>query len=267
MFQQPNDFRAESDALYALLKDLPEERFLEPTQFKGWTIRDVIGHLHIWNEAADMSLTDEDAFNAFFKRVGAAVISGSLRGFESVELEGVSGRDLLDRWHSFYGPMVERFLDADPKARVVWAGPSMSVRSSITARLMETWAHGQEVYDSLGVERVNEDRIKNIAVLGVNTFGWTHITNKLPIPDDVPHVRLTAPSGKVWEFNDANTDNMVEGSAEQFCQVVTQVRNIADTQLKTTGEVATKWMSIAQCFAGPPETPPAPGTRKRVTAA
>ena len=58
-------------------------------------------------------------------------------------------------------------------------------------------------------------------------------------------------------------DQLIEGSATEFCQVVTQVRNIADTRLKVAGEAATRWMAIAQCFAGPPETPPAPGSRFR----
>ena len=49
-------------------------------------------------------------------------------------------------------------------------GSDMSVRSSISARHMETWAHAQELYDSLGVKRVNHDRIKNIVVIGNNTL-------------------------------------------------------------------------------------------------
>ena len=31
-----------------------------------------------------------------------------------------------------------------------WYGPSMSARSFVTARLMETWAHGMDVADALG---------------------------------------------------------------------------------------------------------------------
>ena len=58
-----------------------------------------------------------------------------------------------------------------------------------------------------------------------------------------------------------NTESLIEGDAVEFCQVVTQTRNIADTGLKATGEAAAKWMAIAQCFAGPPEEPPAPGAR------
>ena len=34
-----------------------------------------------------------------------------------------------------------------------------------------------------------------------------------------------------------------------------------DTTLKATGDTATRWMAMAQCFAGPPEDPPPPGTR------
>ena len=88
-------------------------------------------------------------------------------------MAGLCGRELLEEWHTFVLEMSQRFGAADPLKRVKWAGPDMSVRSSITARLMETWAHGLAIYDALGVERVDSDRIRNIVVLGVNTFGWT----------------------------------------------------------------------------------------------
>jgi uncharacterized protein (TIGR03084 family) len=180
-------------------------------------------------------------------------------------LEGVKNRALLHRWRDFYRDVSDRFLVADPKKRVKWAGPDMSALSSITARLMETWAHGQAVYDLLGKERGNTDRIKNIAILGINTFGWTFTNRGLAIPSDPPHVRLTAPSGTIWEWNPPSQENLVEGSAVEFCQVVTQVRSLANTKLKVIGATATSWMSIAQCFAGPPENPPAPGSRFRQT--
>jgi uncharacterized protein (TIGR03084 family) len=128
---------------------------------------------------------------------------------------------------------------------------------------METWAHGQAIYDLLGQERSVGDRIKNVAVIGINTFGWTFTNRGLPVPEKRPSVRLTAPSGATWEWNQPDEGNVIEGSAVEFCQVVTQTRNIADTSLKVMGESASAWMSIAQCFAGPPENPPPPGTRYR----
>jgi uncharacterized protein (TIGR03084 family) len=267
-FPQVADFVDESEALYALLAPLSDADFTQVTQFKGYTIGDVIGHLHHWNQAADLSLRDAAGFQAFYK----TVVEGLGRGLTLVQiadewLGDLRGRALLAEWRRFYRETGDRFAAADPKARVPWAGPSMSVRSSITARLMETWAHGQEVYDVLGVERLHSDRIQNIAVLGVNTFGWTFLNRKLEVPGDVPYVRLTAPSGAIWEWNAPSDVERVEGSAAEFCQVVTQVRSLADTQLRVTGETAKRWMSIAQCFAGPAADPPKPGTRFRQGAA
>ena len=98
-------------------------------------------------------------------------------------------------------------------------------------------------------------------MIGVRTFGWTFVNRREPIPEDIPYVRLDAPSGEIWEWNEPSETNKVEGDAVEFCHVVTQGRNIADTALTVVGETATRWMAVAQCFAGGPETPPAPGQR------
>lgn len=259
--QQADDFLAESEALFELLTNLEEPDFERATEFKGWTLNNVLRHLHVWNLAADLSLTDEAGFDAFYAAVGENV-SGGLKGFEANYLDGLSGQALLSTWRDAYQRVAEHFRGADPSQRVKWAGPSMSARSSITARLMETWAHGQEVYDELGVVRENADRIRNIVVLGNNTYGWTYAVRGEEAPVPRPCLQLTAPSGEIWTYNEPNEEERIEGLAEEFCQVVTQVRNIADTGLKVVGAVAEDWMSKAQCFAGPPETPPAPGVRR-----
>jgi uncharacterized protein (TIGR03084 family) len=259
--QQADDFLAESDALHSLLKDLEESEFDRATEFKGWTLNNVIRHLQVWNLAAELSLTDEAGFDALFAQVGESV-SGGLKDFEEKYLEGLAGSALLDTWQMGYRSVSGHFSGADPSRRVKWAGPSMSARSSITARLMETWAHGQEVFDELGVVRKNADRIKNIVVLGNNTYGWTYAVRGEEAPVPQPHLLLTAPSGEIWRYNDPSAEERIEGLAEEFCQVVTQVRNVADTDLEVTGGIATDWMSKAQCFAGPPETPPAAGVRR-----
>jgi len=62
----------------------------------------------------------------------------------------------------------------------------MNTRSSITARQMETWAHGQEIFDILGEARIEDDRIKNIVHLGVSTFSWTFKNRNLEVPQP-PH--------------------------------------------------------------------------------
>lgn len=263
MMPQAKDFLDESLALHALVAPLSDEILNTPTAFKGWTINDVLGHLHVWNLAAELSLAEPEKFQDFYKAVGAAMGAGeTLKGFERQWLGGLAGQALVHAWQGALVPIAARFGAADPAARVKWAGPDMSVRSSITARLMETWAHGQEVYDVLGVIRRNEDRIGNIVVLGVNTYGWTFKTRGEKAPEPAPHLVLTAPSGAVWTYGEPSIEERIEGLAEEFCQVVTQTRNIADTALAVTGPNATAWMAKAQCFAGAPAAPPPPGTRK-----
>ena len=117
------------------------------------------------------------------------------------------------------------------------------------------------LYDLEGVTREPTDRIQNIAVIGMKTFGWTFVNRGLEVPGPPPYVRLVAPSGEIWEWNEPSETERIAGSALDFCHVVTQGRNVADTQLEVTGEIANRWMSIAQCFAGGPVDPPKPGTR------
>jgi len=173
----------------------------------------------------------------------------------------------LTRWLDCYLALGDAYGRAEPGQRVAWAGPDMSVRSCISARQMETWAHGQELFDALGQIRVERDRIRNIAVMGINTFGWSFANRGLPVPEHKPHVRLVSPSGQIWEWNEPSAENRIEGTAVDFCRVVAQTRNIQDTKLAVSGEIARSWMSIAQCFAGPAVEPPAPATRFPVSIA
>ena len=257
--EQAADFLAETNALAGLLAPLRDAAFDEATQFKGWTLNDVVRHLHFWNRAAGLQLTDEAEL---VRLLGAIAGKGGMRAVER-EVVPQSGQALRAAWLATAGEIADLYATADPKARLKWAGPDMSARSSITARLMETWAHGQEVYDHLGQERVDGDRIRNIAHLGVSTFGWTYQVRRMELPPVVPHVRLTAPSGAIWTWGEEGAVNSVSGSATEFCQVVTQVRSVVDTKLFVRGPVATEWMGMAQCFAGAAEPPPAPGTRFR----
>lgn len=267
MLKQALDFRDESEALFALLDRLDETDFAKATQFKRWTINDIVAHLHMGNYAADLSLRSAEEFAAFVRRL-AELGRNASRNLDATHawLGGVKNRELAARWREFYLEMTQRFLDAEPKRRVKWFGPDMSVLSSISARLMETWAHGQAIYDLLGETRVDGDCVQNIAIMGINTFGWTFANRGVNPPGPRPNVRLTAPSGACWEWLNPDSADFIEGSAVEFCQVAAQTRNIADTALKMRGEVAAAWMSIAQCFAGPPEVPPPPGARFRQSA-
>jgi len=263
MLEQARDLREEGDELYELLKTLEESDWERPTPFKSWTVREVVEHLHFSDRLAVQSLrSGEEFLKTAGDMVRAAIEEGlDLRTYARRLIGSPKASALLQRWRECFMEMCDLLDAADPSARLKWFGPDMGVRMFATARQMETWAHGQDVYDLLRIPRENTDRIKNVAVIGVKTFGWTFVNRGLEVPPDIPYVRLTAPSGEIWEWNQPNPDNRVEGLATEFCHVVTQGRNIADAQLEVVGETATRWMAIAQCFAGGPEDPPQPGQR------
>ncbi|MEQ1783641.1 MAG: maleylpyruvate isomerase N-terminal domain-containing protein [Hyphomonadaceae bacterium] len=77
--EQAADFLAETEALAGLLAKLPDAAFDEATQFKGWTLNDVIRHLHFWNRAAGLQLTDEAEL---VRLLGAIAGKGGMRAVE-----------------------------------------------------------------------------------------------------------------------------------------------------------------------------------------
>jgi len=270
MLNEAQDFREECDALSAILINTSEEGFRKTTLFNRWTIEDVIGHLHVWNRAALLTLENREKFTDFFKYAmqhfgsDGSSLPIQYAWFDEKE-NGIRGRAIFDAWRELCPQVADSYRNADPQLRVAWAGPDMTTQSKIIARQMETWAHGQEIFDVLGLERKNKDRIRNIAHLGVKTYGWAFRNRSETPPNPKPYVKLVAPSGALWEWNDPQNNNMVEGKAEEFCQIVTQTRNAADTNIRTVGETAKQWMKIAQCFAGPPKSSPAKGERYKAT--
>jgi uncharacterized protein (TIGR03084 family) len=262
MLQQVTDFRAEADELHTLLVTLKEADWVRPTLFKSWTVNDVVQHLHESDLMAAASIAGPDRF-AHYRTEMQALRDRGMSRLEATRhrLGSLTGTSLLERWYTGMGSLCDQLAALPPDTRLKWAGPDMGVRMFTTARQMETWAHGQEIFDLMSAQRQPTDRLRNIAEIGVRTYGWTFANRGLPLPGPAPHVRLHSPSGAIWQWNDPAQDNEVSGNALDFCQVVTQVRNVADTALTVTGAPAQAWMDVAQCFAGPPEDPPKPGAR------
>jgi uncharacterized protein (TIGR03084 family) len=261
--QESQDLIDEMEEFHALLTTLSEKDWNTPTLFMDWTPWDVVAHLHYFDLVSMAALEGEESFAATQKELMDSIVSGRTNAEIARERFGdMNATELLAAWRRDCVDMATQLGASEPKRRLPWFGPDMGVRMFTTARFMETWSHSQEVYDLKGVKRTYNDRIKNVAAIGIRTFGWTFVNRKMEIPGPPPYVRITAPSGEIWEWNDPSEDEYVRGDAAEFCHVVTQGRNISDTNLEVAGDVATQWMAIAQCFAGGPVDPPAPGARK-----
>lgn len=250
--------------LDALVSKLGEADWERVTPFFDWTIRDQIMHLHQVDSFGLTSLEDGDRFKAEvveIRKLQAADVPLSEQARRA--WGSLSAAELLALWRTTYETLVARFLAADAKTRIAWFGPDMSLASFASARQMEVWAHGQDIYDLLGETREPQDRIRNICDLGVRTFGWSFRNRGMDVPVR-PAVELVAPSGAAWTWDGEADGGTVRGSALDFALIVTQRRAPEDTAIVAEGESAQRWLPIAQCFAGAPQTPAAPGSRPSI---
>lgn len=254
------EVRAEYDALSALLQGLEPARWQEVTPFFSWTVSDQVMHLLQVDEFGLVALQDEERFAETVKQVRASQARGvELSQMMRESFGQFSPEALLEKWTETYNTLLAQFEASAEGRKIPWFGPPMRVESFAAARQMEVWAHGQDVYDTLGVFREYRESIRNICDLGVRTQGWSFRNRGLDKPEP-PRVELTSPGGELWSWNDEATEFIV-GPAEDFALVVTQRRHVADTALRVDGEAAQRWMEIAQCFAGAPQEGPAPGER------
>lgn len=235
------------------------------TDFYGWTPWDEVAHLCYFDQTALQSINDPEGFIEGAKALNRLMASGEHISAVARDTFGhLDGPALLEQWRASFEPLVAALARQDPKARLNWYGPTMSARSFATARLMETWAHGQDVWDVMRRPRPGSHRLQAIAHIGVSTFGWTFVNRQLPVPATMPHVELTAPDGRVLTWGEPSTTDWVRGSLQDFCLLVTQRRHRADTRLQWAGEAAEQWTRWAQCFAGPPADGPMPGQRPAI---
>ncbi len=245
------DLMAEQEALDALVADLPADSWEIATASPRWAVRDQIAHLAYFDGTAALAIMDPPAF----KDSAAELFSHASEGpvmMDQQTLGPYSSRtasELLADWRAQRSILASAAATLENDTRVVWYGPSMGSKSFLTARLMECWAHGQDVADAVGAKRSPTDRLRHIAQLGFITRGWSYANRSLPVPEEPVRVSLTAPSGAVWDFGPADAAESVVGSAEEFCLVVTQRRKVGDTALVAT-PVALDWLKIAQAFAG-----------------
>jgi uncharacterized protein (TIGR03084 family) len=221
-----------------------------PTPAEGWDVRDCLSHLAGTDVEATLAATDPDAFLAKLPAVGAD-IDGFITG-QLTERRDLAPEDLLAHWQHGFDAMLTAFEKLDPATKVPWYGPPMSPASFATARLMEYWAHGQDVVDGLGATREPTARLRHICHLGFRTRGFSYVNRGLEPPTGEVFVELTAPDGETWTYGDPAAADRVTGTAHDFCLLVTQRRHRDDTGLVATGPLADEWLSIAQCFAGPP---------------
>ena len=255
------DLDAEFEALHAVVAPLPADdpAWDRATPAEGWSVRDQISHLAFFDDAARRAVLEPDHFVA--EAEALAAVEGDPMEVHLVRGRAIDGAGLLAWWEEAHHGMIEAFAGLEPSTRVPWFGPPMGALSFVSARLMETWAHGQDVAEALGCRLDPTDRVRHIAHVGVRARPFSYLVHGRAVPPGRIEVDLVAPSGRHWQWevgegidggHPGPADATVRGPAVDFCLVVTQRRNLADTALEVDGDLARDWMSVAQAFAGPP---------------
>lgn len=257
------DLLDEQAALLALIESVGQRGWRLPTPAEGWDVADSVSHLCYYDEAAASALTDPAAFEASKPppartepTIGVRVIPET----PDVAIGRSLVRDgLLERWAAARAGLLDAVRSTPADARVPWFGPPMGLATFVSARIMETWAHGQDIADAVGAAPVISERLRHICHLGVATRAYSFSANGARDPGDPIRVEVEAPGGGTWSWGPAGVRQKVHGSALDLALVVTQRRHFSDTDLWPEGAVAAWWLSIAQCYAGPPGSGRQPG--------
>jgi uncharacterized protein (TIGR03084 family) len=245
-----DDLAGETESLLGMVDGLDDAELDRMTPAEPWTIRDQLSHLAGFDIKALTAATDPERFMAEMAE-DFADGGDALMHRQFAEGRAMTAKGVLDWLRKERSALIGAFSRLDPEERIPWYGPPMKTRASAEARLMETWAHGVDVADTLGVVRQPTDRLFHVAELGVKTFRFSFQNRGLEVPEDRVRVTLSGPSGSERVWNEDSSDS-ISGPVEDFCLVVAQRRHPADTRLEVSGPTAAAWITHAQVFAGPP---------------
>jgi uncharacterized protein (TIGR03084 family) len=241
-----DDLAAEQQALLDLLRRLDADEWLRPTPARGWDVRDTVSHLADTDEMAIATATGAPGGLNARSEISASGEDVTFRGV----LHGRrrSGREVCAWFESSTAALHEMFVTIDPNERVPW-GIGMRPPSLVSARLMETWAHGLDVHAAVGVEPVDSDRLAHVAWLATRALPYAYTVAGREPPGDPIRVELTLPSGAPWSTGPAGAANRITGSAGEYCRVFVHRLSAADaSRLRTEGDAAADALRVARAY-------------------
>lgn len=247
--QVVRDLDAESAELDTTVSGLDAAGWATETPAQGWTVSHQIAHLAWTDGVALLAATDALAFTKMLEQAGESVLTH----VDDTAAEGARKppEELLDGWRAGRQKLRDALLAVPAEQKLPWFGPPMSAPSMATARIMETWAHGQDVADALGVRRTPTSRLRHVVHIAVRARDFAYFVNGLQPPAEQFRVELTS-AGERWTWGPEDAAQRVTGLALDFCLLATQRRHRDDCDVQAVGADADQWLGIAQAFAGPP---------------
>jgi uncharacterized protein (TIGR03084 family) len=241
------DLKAEQEYLDRFLSTLSGTQWDLPSPAEGWTLRDSVSHVAHIDEVATALLRGDNtpleiAAKVLFKFTEIGVEKGRKKNYS----------EILPWWREVRSIMMEELAKCDPRQRIPWFARPMGAKAFATARLMETWAHGLDCFDAVGVEPEDTDRLRHVALLAYMARSFAYQVNGLSMPDTPLRLELFLPSGQLWAMGEENAPDRIRGKAGEFCRVAVRRRHWKDMNLEIEGDEAKRFIEIVQTYAGPP---------------
>ena len=238
------DLLAEGDELDALVS--AQVDWAMPTPAVGWTVAHQIAHLASADANVLIAIRTPDAFDAVLKQAEAG-------GSQYADLDAAAGAAkgrsaLLEQWRVGRIEVAAALREIPLGQGFPWYGSQLTSALMVPLRLMETWAHGQDVFDALGASHRPTGRLRQVASLGVIGRELSFYAAQLPVPAEPFRVELAGHDGRTWVWGPEDAEQRVQGSALDFCLRVTRRRSRAETDLTAVGKDADKWLDIARVF-------------------
>ena len=249
MKQVAADLTAEGEQLDAVVASLDADQWALETPAPGWTIAHQIAHLSATFRIAALAAAQPETFKA--------LIGGMSDDFDANVADALAPyladpATMLERWRGERAGASQALEGMAPDQPVPWFVGHLNPVILASAGMMELFAHGQDIADTVGVEIERTDRIRYLATFGARNRDFGYLFRGLTPPDEEFRFELVAPSGQTWTFGPPDSTQRISGPAVDFCLLVTRRRHRDDLALVAIGEEADRWLDIAQAYRGSP---------------
>ena len=237
-----SDLVAEQQFLDQSLQRIPIKIWDYETPAKPWTVRDTIAHLANFEELAADVIAGGDAI----KRWQTSSDLDSLRKEAITKGRNMRPQDVIEWWRGGRAKVVEPLSHMSAEDRIDWIDGDMSARTFATYRLMETWAHGLDIYATLELEVEDTPRIRHVCWLGWKTLPYAFKDHGLDY--EPVRIELIGPGYSRWIFGPEEAENRIKGSASDWARIAVRRIEPEQTRLKVTGDVAQAALEVAKAY-------------------
>lgn len=240
----------EAASFEGLVVDATETQWQAPTPAPGWTVKDQVAHVAFVFNIAAKAAREPAAFKEMVDNIGPGGFTEAVE--QGVQLFGAgTGAEVLQRWRDEVDSVSSAMRSVDPTTTVPWLVNPLPPTVLTMAGMLELFAHGQDIADTVGVDMPRTDRLAFLVHFIHRTRDFGYLAHEMEPPTEEFRFEVTLPSGAPMSVGPDDATNTVTGPALDLCLLATRRRHPDDLALTAQGAHATQWLPIAQAYRGP----------------